>query len=88
MADAPDDLKDPDTSGWDTIAVPGHWQLSGYGAPAYTNIDYPFPLEPPYVPTDNPTGDYVRTVTVPSDWAGRADRAPVRGRRLAVRGAR
>ncbi|MEI8408038.1 MULTISPECIES: glycoside hydrolase family 2 TIM barrel-domain containing protein [unclassified Kribbella] len=70
VADAPDDLKDPDTSGWDTIAVPGHWQLSGYGAPAYTNIVYPFPLEPPYVPTDNPTGDYVRTVTIPADWAG------------------
>ncbi|WP_350279378.1 glycoside hydrolase family 2 TIM barrel-domain containing protein [Kribbella sp. HUAS MG21] len=70
VADAPDDLKDPDTSGWDTIAVPGHWQLNGYGAPAYTNVVYPFPLEPPYVPTDNPTGDYVRTVTVPADFAG------------------
>ncbi|MFD7153899.1 glycoside hydrolase family 2 TIM barrel-domain containing protein [Kribbella sp. NPDC059898] len=70
VADAPDDLKDPDTSGWDTIAVPGHWQLSGYGKPAYTNVVYPFPLEPPYVPTDNPTGDYVRTVTVPADFAG------------------
>ncbi|MEU4193085.1 glycoside hydrolase family 2 TIM barrel-domain containing protein [Kribbella sp. NPDC026611] len=70
MADAPDDLKDPDTSGWDTIAVPAHWQLQGYGAPAYTNIVYPFPLEPPFVPTDNPTGDYVRTVTVPADWDG------------------
>jgi len=70
VADAPDDLKDPDTSGWDTLAVPGHWQLNGYGAPAYTNIVYPFPLEPPYVPTENPTGDYVRTVTVPADFAG------------------
>ncbi len=69
-ADAPDDLKDPDTSGWDTISVPGHWQLSGYGAPAYTNVVYPFPLEPPYVPTDNPTGDYVRTVVIPADWDG------------------
>ncbi|GAA1535390.1 glycoside hydrolase family 2 TIM barrel-domain containing protein [Kribbella lupini] len=70
VAEAPGDLKDPDTSGWDTISVPGHWQLQGYGAPAYTNIDYPFPLEPPYVPTDNPTGDYVRTVQVPADFAG------------------
>nr|WP_238357146.1 glycoside hydrolase family 2 TIM barrel-domain containing protein [Kribbella italica] len=70
VADAPDDLKDPDTSGWDTISVPGHWQLQGYGAPAYTNVVYPFPLEPPFVPTDNPTGDYVRTVTVPADFAG------------------
>ena len=70
VADAPDDLKDPDTRLWATIAVPGHWQLSGYGAPAYTNVVYPFPLEPPYVPTGNPTGDYVRTVTIPADWAG------------------
>ncbi|TDO50820.1 beta-galactosidase [Kribbella sp. VKM Ac-2527] len=70
LADAPDDLKDPDTSSWDTISVPGHWQLSGYGAPAYTNVVYPFPLEPPHVPTDNPTGDYVRSVIVPADWDG------------------
>jgi beta-galactosidase len=71
LAEAPDDLKEPDTSGWDTIVVPGHWQLAGYGAPAYTNIDYPFPVDPPHVPTANPTGDYVRTVTVPGDWDGR-----------------
>jgi beta-galactosidase len=70
LAEAPDDLKDPDVSGWDTIAVPGHWQLSGYGAPAYTNIDYPFPVDPPHVPTANPTGDYVRTVSVPAEWDG------------------
>jgi beta-galactosidase len=70
LADAADDLADPDTSAWDTITVPGHWQLSGYGSPAYTNIEYPFPLEPPHVPTDNPTGDYVRTITVPADWDG------------------
>ncbi|NEA35583.1 glycoside hydrolase family 2 TIM barrel-domain containing protein [Streptomyces sp. SID13031] len=70
LAEAPDDLKDPDVSGWDTIAVPGHWQLSGYGAPAYTNIDYPFPVDPPHVPTANPTGDYVRTVQVPAEWDG------------------
>jgi len=70
VADAPDDLAEPDTAGWDSIAVPGHWQLAGHGQPAYTNVVYPFPLEPPYVPTANPTGDYVRTVTVPADWAG------------------
>ena len=70
VAEAPDDLKDPDTSSWETVSVPGHWQLSGYGEPAYTNIVYPFPLEPPFLPTANPTGDYVRTVEVPADWAG------------------
>ncbi|MEV6411664.1 glycoside hydrolase family 2 TIM barrel-domain containing protein [Kribbella sp. NPDC051718] len=70
VAEAPDDLKDPDVSGWDTIVVPGHWQLAGYGKPAYTNIDYPFPVDPPHAPTANPTGDYVRTVRVPGDWDG------------------
>ncbi|MEO6703829.1 MAG: sugar-binding domain-containing protein, partial [Jatrophihabitantaceae bacterium] len=49
-----------DDSGWDEIAVPGHWQLQGYGAPAYTNVRYPFPVEPPFVADENPTGDYRR----------------------------
>ncbi|MFC0627612.1 glycoside hydrolase family 2 TIM barrel-domain containing protein [Kribbella deserti] len=72
LAEAPDDLGDPDTGadGWSDLAVPSHWQLAGHGSPAYTNIDYPFPLEPPFVPTDNPTGDYVRTVGIPADWDG------------------
>ena len=67
LAAAPDSL---DPAGWDTLAVPSHWQLHGYGRPAYTNVSYPFPVEPPYVPTENPTGDYVRTVTVPAGWDG------------------
>ncbi|KAA8909362.1 hypothetical protein TRICI_004528 [Trichomonascus ciferrii] len=44
----------------DSIHVPGHWQLQGYGNPQYTNISYPIPVNPPYVPTDNPTGVYVK----------------------------
>jgi len=44
--------------GWGSVDVPGHWQLQGYGAPAYTNIRYPFPIDPPLVPTDVPTGHY------------------------------
>jgi beta-galactosidase len=70
IAEAPDDLAAPDPAGWDTMPVPSHWQLRGYGRPAYTNVVYPFPLEPPFVPTDNPTGDYVRAVVIPSSWAG------------------
>ncbi|MBN1261973.1 MAG: beta-galactosidase, partial [Anaerolineae bacterium] len=35
-----------DDSGWDTVAVPGNWQLQGYGKPIYTNIQYPFPIDP------------------------------------------
>src|SRR5688500_19776480 len=50
-----------DDGAWDTIAVPGHWQLQGYGSPAYTNVSYPFPVDPPYVPDENPTGEYRRT---------------------------
>ncbi|MEP6851856.1 MAG: glycoside hydrolase family 2 TIM barrel-domain containing protein [bacterium] len=49
---------DFDDRQWDEIDVPGLWQFSGYGRPAYTNVRYPFPVEPPYVPDENPTGEY------------------------------
>ncbi len=46
----------------ESIAVPSNWQLEGnYDVPQYTNIDYPFPLDPPYVPQENPAGVYHRT---------------------------
>jgi beta-galactosidase len=69
-ADVPEDLAEEalDDSEWDSIPVPSMWQLEGHGSPAYTNIKYPFPLDPPRVPDDNPTGDYRRTFTVPVDW--------------------
>lgn len=54
-----------------TIEVPGLWQLQGFGAPQYTNVVYPIPLDVPHVPDENPTGHYSRTVTVPEDWAAR-----------------
>jgi len=62
-----------DVSGWDTIAVPGNWQLQGYDIPMYTNVQYPFPIDDlPRVPEDdNPTGCYRRTFTVPEGWSGR-----------------
>ncbi|MFC5407461.1 beta-galactosidase subunit alpha [Cohnella soli] len=60
-----------DISGWDEIRVPGHWQLQGYGSPHYTDLYYPFPVDPPRVPNDNPTGSYVREFEVPTDWDGR-----------------
>ena len=50
--------------------MPSHWQLHGHGAPAYTNVVYPFPVEPPHVPDENPTGDYRVRFTVPEDWRG------------------
>jgi beta-galactosidase len=49
---------DFDDTSWELLAVPSHWQLNGYGTPIYTNVRYPFPLDPPRVPTNNPTGDY------------------------------
>lgn len=57
-----------DASAWGTVAVPGHWVLQGAGgAPAYTNVVYPFPVDPPRVPDENPTGDHLRTFTLPED---------------------
>ncbi|SFR04684.1 beta-galactosidase [Lentzea waywayandensis] len=57
-----------DEGDWGTITVPGHWQLQGHGSPAYTNVRYPFPVEPPFVPSDNPTGDYRLTFDLPDNW--------------------
>jgi len=50
-----------DDSRWDALAVPSMWQLAGYGRPHYTDVYYPFPIHPPFVPSDNPTGLYRRT---------------------------
>jgi beta-galactosidase len=69
-ADADPGFADPtfDDSGWATLPVPSHWQLHGYGAPAYTNVVYPFPVDPPHVPTENPTGDYRVRFRLPDGW--------------------
>ncbi|MDN6331532.1 MAG: DUF4981 domain-containing protein [Micrococcaceae bacterium] len=60
----------------DAVAVPGHWvldaangplvtgQINRFGSPWYTNVDYPFPLDPPHVPDENGTGDYLREFTL------------------------
>lgn len=68
-AEAP--TPDADATGWAELPVPSCWQMHGYGHPHYTNIQYPFPLDPPHVPTANPTGSYRRTFQVPADWTGR-----------------
>lgn len=47
----------------DTILVPSCWQSVGYGRQQYTNVNYPFPFDPPYVPAENPVGVYRRTFT-------------------------
>ncbi|MER7177620.1 glycoside hydrolase family 2 TIM barrel-domain containing protein [Streptomyces mesophilus] len=57
-----------DASAWGELRVPGHWVLQGHGAPAYTNTLYPFPVDPPFVPAENPTGDHLRIFDLPPDW--------------------
>ncbi|MFL1899625.1 glycoside hydrolase family 2 TIM barrel-domain containing protein [Streptomyces tauricus] len=75
-ADAEDDAfagQGYDSGDWAEVAVPGHWVLQGsgdreFGAPIYTNHRYPFPVDPPRVPTENPTGDHLRFFDLPDDW--------------------
>jgi len=71
-AAAPEGFERPDfdAAGWDSLPVPGNWQLHGYGKPVYSNVRYPFPVDPPHVPDANPTGCYRRTFTLPEAWAG------------------
>ncbi|MEU1202497.1 glycoside hydrolase family 2 TIM barrel-domain containing protein [Streptomyces sp. NPDC005813] len=70
-ADAQDDsfaAAGHDAGDWAEITVPGHWVLQGHGSPIYTNHLYPFPVDPPRVPTENPTGDHLRHFDLPADW--------------------
>ncbi len=57
------------SSGWKKINVPGSWELQGFDAPIYTDVRYPFPANPPFVPEDyNPVGVYHRSFTIPAEW--------------------
>jgi len=58
-------------AGWDRIPVPSNWQMHGYGIPQYTNVNYPYPVDPPRVPQENPTGLYRRAFAAPAGWKGR-----------------
>ena len=57
-----------DDSGWAELVVPSCWQMAGHGAPAYTNVTYPFPVDPPRVPDANPTGEYRCWFAVPDGF--------------------
>lgn len=54
--------------GWDKIDVPSVWQLRGYDKMHYTDVLYPFPVNPPHVPDENPTGIYKKTVVLDEQW--------------------
>ncbi|MBP9477697.1 MAG: beta-galactosidase subunit alpha [Sebaldella sp.] len=60
--------KNFDTSKWDNIIVPGNWQMQGYGKMHYSDLWFSFPINPPFVPTINPTGIYKRNFTLPKNW--------------------
>jgi beta-galactosidase/beta-glucuronidase len=70
--EAPADLADEalDDADWALLPVPGHWQLHGYGRPHYTNVIYPFVIDPPRVPSENPTGSYRLHFEAPAAWMG------------------
>ena len=53
------------------IDVPGVWQLQGYGAPQYTNVRFPIPFDPPFVPDDTPVGVYDRAFRLPPAFSER-----------------
>ncbi len=79
--DRPQDFykNNADLSNWDTIKVPSNWQLAGYGTPIYTNVGYPFKIDPPRVTSEPPrdwpsfeernsVGSYRRDFVLPNDW--------------------
>ena len=58
-----------DVSSWEKIPVPSNWQFHTKDFPLYTNVIYPYELNPPKVPRDyNPVGCYVRSFKIPESW--------------------
>lgn len=53
---------------WGQITVPNMWQMEGHGDLQYTDEGFPFPIDVPFVPSDNPTGAYQRTFTLSENW--------------------
>lgn len=68
------DVCDLSTEGSDKLTVPMSWQMAlgrGYDVPNYTNVNYPIPYDPPFVPDENPCGLYSRKFTVPAAMTGK-----------------
>ncbi len=73
-ADRPTEFfrEDYDDADWAEIAVPGNWEINGFGVPIYLNSPFEFEENPPYIHHDyNPVGSYRRTFTLPDTWEGR-----------------
>lgn len=56
---------------WDKINVPSNWQMKGYDKPGYTNVNYPHPVDAPYVLDENPCGVYARNIEIDEFWSNR-----------------
>ena len=70
-ASRPRDFHQPDfdDSGWGMIEVPSNWQAHGHGIPIYTNVRYPFTVNPPRAPREfNPVGSYRHRFSLPEGW--------------------
>lgn len=66
VLDVPDELfqRDVEIESWNTIPVPSCWQNYGYDQIMYSNMSYPFPVDPPHIPSENPTGIYATDFTI------------------------
>lgn len=57
---------------WHDIKVPASWQTEGFDRFIFTDVEYPIPVNPPYVPADyNPVGSYKKSFTIPAEWKGK-----------------
>jgi len=68
-----------DVSSWNDLIVPSCWQMNGYDQRHYTNVNYPIPCDPPFVPNENPAGLYVRDFNMNDNWTGKKTHALFEG---------
>ncbi|MGA5657221.1 beta-galactosidase subunit alpha [Rahnella contaminans] len=64
----PDEFYNQPVAEWGDITVPGMWQMEGHGQLQYTDEGFPFPINIPFVPTNNPTGAYQRKFHLDAAW--------------------
>ncbi|PTB33548.1 beta-galactosidase subunit alpha [Photobacterium phosphoreum] len=64
----PEEFYNQEMSDWTSIQVPNMWQMEGHGNLQYTDEGFPFPIDVPFVPSNNPTGAYQRTFFLSDNW--------------------